>query len=276
MDPIAEADAFLADIERYVPWLLEWPDRFLQVDLEKWPTDPVPAAEGIAYGNRLVDKFDGLVMMYASHGQYSNQLAPWQGLLWNANYGSNPVGEFKAVYPGDNSPGWAPYSGRTPTLLQYGSRTTIAGLTTCDADAFRGTEDQLRAIIRGAQKGGAADMTMIIAVDANHQHYVSDFQTSRKITPQTVNDYVWMAKNHGLALVHNATSPDFVEGGWVHGNWNSETYGPEQTAPSGGGGLSDTDKAAIQGCTDACSATAAAAGDCKTSVDALNSRLSTP
>jgi hypothetical protein len=87
--------------------------------------------------------------MYASAGMYGDRLAGLGHPLWNAHYGTNPVGGFEAVYPGDSSPGWAPYSGQTPALLQYGSNTTIAGLTTCDADAYRGTVDQLLTLING-------------------------------------------------------------------------------------------------------------------------------
>jgi hypothetical protein len=47
--------------------------------------------------------------------------------------------------------GWAPYGHptkpKTPTFLQYTSSATIAGLTTCDANAFRGSLDQLTSMI---------------------------------------------------------------------------------------------------------------------------------
>lgn len=146
-DVVGQVDALLRLADRDVPWWREFPGWFWQVDLEKWPYDHVPAALGIAFGRELRERTCRLVVMYASRGQYGNELTGWDGPLWNAAYGTNQPGPFKALYPGDGSSRWAPYSGKTPLFLQYTSAATIAGLTTSDANAFRGTVEELRALI---------------------------------------------------------------------------------------------------------------------------------
>jgi hypothetical protein len=130
------------------PWWRTFPGWWWQIDLERWPYDSVPASVGIAAGQLLRARTGRQVVLYASRGMYGDQLGVWDGPLWNADYVSHAVGSPAQMYPGDAwSPGWAPYSGQTPALLQFTSSATIAGLTTCDANAFRGSVDQLRALL---------------------------------------------------------------------------------------------------------------------------------
>jgi hypothetical protein len=161
--PIApQVDAFLALLDRDEPWWRDFPGFFIQVDLERWPYDPVPAATGIGFGQLARQRARKVAVVYASHGQYGDQLRGWDGPLWNADYVSGPARGFAAMYPGDtwvpqHGPwrgGWEPYSGQRPAFLQYTSSATIAGLTTCDASAFRGSLEQLRALLTGRQTEG--------------------------------------------------------------------------------------------------------------------------
>ncbi|MDG3013539.1 glycoside hydrolase family 25 protein [Speluncibacter jeojiensis] len=57
-----------------------------------------------------------------------------------------------ALYPGDQSSYWDGYDGGTPQILQFTDSAQVAGQTV-DANAFRGTPDQLRALL--AQPAGA-------------------------------------------------------------------------------------------------------------------------
>lgn len=148
-DVTAQVDNCIALADRDEPWWRTFPGWFWQVDLERWPYDSVAASVGIEFGKQLRARTGRQVILYASRGQYGDQLTGWDGPLWNAAYGTNPEGPFRDIYPGDTSTRWAPYSGQVPAILQYGSRAIIAGLTTCDANAFRGTLDQLRALITG-------------------------------------------------------------------------------------------------------------------------------
>ena len=154
-----QVDALVSLADRDEPWWRDFPGWFWQVDLERWPYDRVSASTGIAFGQALRDRTGRLVVMYASHGQYGDQLSGWDGPLWNADYVSHPADGFRDMYPGDDwTPlhgswrgGWSPYSGQTPTFLQYTSSAVIAGLTTSDANAYRGTLAELTALVTGEE-----------------------------------------------------------------------------------------------------------------------------
>lgn len=160
------------------PWWRDFPGWFGQIDLELWDYDKVPAATGIDFGHAWRDAMARTVVMYASRGQYGDQLTPWDGEFWNADYPSSRQAPFKDMYPGDGYKGWAPYSGKTPALLQYASTATIAGLTTCDANAFRGTLEQLRALLSGADMSDRYSMNsdQYLYETANEHDPISNIQ----------------------------------------------------------------------------------------------------
>lgn len=124
------------------PWWSSHPYWMWQVDCERWPYDNVSATRGHDFAAALAGQTGKRVVLYASKGQYADGI-PAGTPLWNAHYGSNPSGHYKELYPGDGSAGWATYSGQTPKLLQFGSRLHIGTQSTCDANAFRGSLDDL-------------------------------------------------------------------------------------------------------------------------------------
>lgn len=162
-DMVAQARRCLALANLHEPWWHTFPGWFWQTDAETSPSGMPTFAEIKAFSDALDELSGRRVIVYASAGQYGNRLAGLGHLLWNAHYGANTTGSFRALYPGDHSSGWNAYSGQAPALLQYGSGATIAGRTTCDANAFRGTTDQLLALI-GAKPhtptGGTTDMPL--------------------------------------------------------------------------------------------------------------------
>lgn len=147
--PSARADTFLARLDAVCDG---WRDRpfLLQVDCEKWNGDPgtVPSEADIsAFCDRLVQKMPKLrPVVYAPKWVYGNSLAGLSYPLWASAYvtGSGP---FKALYPGDSSSRWTVYSGQTPEVLQYTSSATIGGQTLSDANAYRGTLQELTALV---------------------------------------------------------------------------------------------------------------------------------
>jgi len=148
----AQVDYYLSYLDSQTPWWRNFPGWFIQVDLEKWSYDNVSASIGEAFADIVEQRTGRKAVIYASRGQYGDQLSGTSHELWNANYGSDPIGPYLACYAargGDTGPGWAGYSGRIPVFWQYGSRTRIGAQGTCDANAFRGTLDQLRALING-------------------------------------------------------------------------------------------------------------------------------
>lgn len=58
----------------------------------------------------------------------------------------NGTGYASALYPGDGGVGWQPYGGAQPVMWQFTDKAQIAGKT-LDANAFRGTPEQLAALL---------------------------------------------------------------------------------------------------------------------------------
>lgn len=173
----------LAAATKFAPWWKDFPGWFFQVDLETWDYDNVPASTGIQFGEELAAQSERGVIMYASHGEYGDQLTAWKRPFWNANYPSALQADYRKIYAaigGDTYAGWFPYSGQTPAIAQFSSRATIGDLTTCDANAFRGTLDELLALIHGG-----SDMTMT-ADDAQVLWYTKNLPNANPTeTPAT-------------------------------------------------------------------------------------------
>lgn len=157
--PAAQVARWLQLAETGEPWWRSFPGWFWQVDLERWSYDNVAASQGITCAQLLRAATGRCVVLYASRGQYGDSLTGWDGPLWNADYRAGPG------YPGDGwvaadkgaAAGWAPYSGKAPAILQYTSSATIAGLSTCDKNAYRGSLDDFRTMIGGKTAMGILD-----------------------------------------------------------------------------------------------------------------------
>lgn len=148
-NPSGRADAFLARLDTQCPG---WRDRpfMLQADCERWNGDPAtqPGKADIqAFCQRLESRMPRLKpIVYAPQWAYGDTLTGLGYPLWASRYVGG-TGPFRDLYPGDGSAKWAAYSGQVPAVLQYTSSATIGGQTTCDANAYRGTLDQLTALV---------------------------------------------------------------------------------------------------------------------------------
>lgn len=154
-DQAAQADRFLSLLDAKAPGWRDGPF-LLQVDAEKFsymPREPSPS-ECEAFCDRLVQRTGGKFrpVLYAPKWLYGDRLTGVTYPLWASAYGTNPAKPYRTAYPGDSSTRWAAYSGQTPAILQYGSQTKIGTQGTCDANAFRGTLDQLRALVYPTQE----------------------------------------------------------------------------------------------------------------------------
>lgn len=152
-DPVAEAKRCIAVADQHEPWWRTFPGWFWQTDAETSTTGLPSPAYVKTFSDTLAQLSGRRVIVYASKGMYGNRLAGVGHPLWNANYPSSRHADFKALYPGASFSGWNKYSGQTPVICQYTSSATIAGLTTCDANAFRGSVQELLALV-------GADMTL--------------------------------------------------------------------------------------------------------------------
>lgn len=202
------------------PWWRDFPGWFNQIDLERWPYDAVSAAKGIDCAKRWRDKTGRATILYASRSQYGDTLAAWDGPLWNADYRGGPS------YPGDGwvrtsggaVAGWAPYSGKTPVILQYTSSATIAGLGTCDANAFRGTLDQLAELLGSPAASDRRDPMPFLARAGNGQYYLCDGMRSQPMAAADAATLVYLATSpygSALSLARSAGGTDNAEWGSV-------------------------------------------------------------
>lgn len=148
-NPRYRADLFLSRLDATCPGWRDGPF-MLQVDCEKWNGDAgtmPPRADIEAFCDRLADRMPKLrPIVYAPEWAYGGSLKGLSYPLWASSYVSGS-GAASALYPGDNSSRWDAYSGQTPAILQFTSSATIAGQTTCDANAYRGSLTQLTALV---------------------------------------------------------------------------------------------------------------------------------
>jgi GH25 family lysozyme M1 (1,4-beta-N-acetylmuramidase) len=150
-NPAGRADAFLARLDSACPG---WRDRdafLLQADCEKWDGNPstMPGRSDIqAFCDRLHTKTGMVPIVYAPKWAYGDTLTGLTYPLWASAYVTG-AGAASSLYPGDSWHGWDPYSGQTPAILQFTSSATIAGQTTCDANAYRGTLTDLKTLVTG-------------------------------------------------------------------------------------------------------------------------------
>jgi hypothetical protein len=167
----SKADQFLARLDATCPG---WRNRpfILQVDCEKWNNDSgtVPSKADIkAFCDRLKARMPKLrPIVYAPEWVYGDKLAGLGYPLWASSYVSGS-GKASKLYPGDSSSKWGAYSGQTPAILQFTSSATIAGQTTCDANAYRGTLAQLTALVAPGW-----DSDMPLTADDLHKLFYTD------------------------------------------------------------------------------------------------------
>jgi hypothetical protein len=161
----AQVDYLLAYLDAQTPWWRGTPEFFLQVDTEHWGYDDVAPRYGVQACDLLRAQTGKWVVHYAPRWAYQDSIGG-DHPLWASSYGSNPAVPYRQAYPGDKAAGWAPYSGRTPVFLQYGSKLTIGRQPGCDANAFRGTPDQLRTLITGGDMATDLNLDQTVWTDA--------------------------------------------------------------------------------------------------------------
>jgi hypothetical protein len=158
----SQAKSFIARLDSQC---LGWRDGpfILQLDCEQWANNPdtVPGLSTIKTAcSYLVGQLPKLrPIVYAPLWVYGNSLDGLGYPLWASSYvtGSGPA---SSLYPGNDSGRWKAYGGQTPAILQFTSSATIAGQTTCDANAYRGTLAELTALLAPGWKTEETDMNL--------------------------------------------------------------------------------------------------------------------
>lgn len=116
--------------------------------------------------------------------------------LMSSNYGNERAGFASAIYPGDADVGWNGYGGIDVAIFQFTQKASVAGQV-IDANAFRGTEDQLAALF------GAAQPSKEPAVAVEHE------VLAQETGSQEIGKYPgWPARRHG---VEEGKQPRFTQ-----------------------------------------------------------------
>lgn len=241
----SQMDWFLSVVTEVAPWWRNGP--FLwQLDCEPFGYNGIaPTLATIrAAADYLHAKTGMTPVVYAPRWVYGDSLTGLDYPLWASSYGTNPVGSYAALYPGDGSARWAPYSGQTPTLLQYGSRTIIGSQVGCDANAYRGSLAQLLALIGGHIEEDEMK-TVLVRKQGTDAVFLSNGIHRWWIpNPDVLRDVTWVGGAGQLAGSLATTT--------IHEVGDIDAFGvlvgpdPAGTpAPPAVVGLSDTDRAAI-------------------------------
>jgi hypothetical protein len=160
--PVTRANSFVARLDAACPGWRDGPF-ILQADCEKWNDDSstVPSKANIqAFCDRLRVLAPKLMpIVYAPLWVYGGTLKGLTYPLWASSY-VNGSGSASQLYPSDISTRWSPYSGQSPAILQFTSSATIAGMTTCDANAYRGTLAELTALLAPGWKTEVPDVEL--------------------------------------------------------------------------------------------------------------------
>jgi hypothetical protein len=160
-DPSGRADDFLARLDSECAGWRDGPFA-LQIDAEIWSgdTSTKPSiAECNAFADRLVSEMPKLTPIgYLPEWVYGNSVSSFRYPLWASSYVSGS-GAASVLYPGDSSSHWGAYGGKTPDILQFTSKATIAWQTTCDANAYRGTLAELTALVAPGWKVPDMELT---------------------------------------------------------------------------------------------------------------------
>jgi hypothetical protein len=186
----AQAGWWLERVTALTPWWQSFPLWIWQIDAEQFDYLNTPTiAEVNALGDEIVRRTGcppARILAYAPPWLYGQQLTGLHYRLWSSNYGNNPEGPYRTIYPGDNSARWsAPVE---PLILQYGSGATIAGQTTCDANAFRGSLDQLKQALGGAMP------SYVIFTDTTGVRWASNGWERERIPIVTPDDRAYVLR----------------------------------------------------------------------------------
>ena len=157
----AQVDYFLNYVTASAPWWTSFPGFFFQVDTEKWSYDNVSPSIGEQTCAEIRRRTGRQVVHYAPRWAYGDTIPP-PTPLWASSYGNNGTGTLQQMYPGDTSSRWTAYSGRTPVFLQFGSNIIIGSQHTCDGNAYRGSDVDLRTFITGSSGSGEDGDVIIV------------------------------------------------------------------------------------------------------------------
>lgn len=148
-DVTTQIDWFIDTVLTAAPWADKEPFEWM-LDCE--PFGYNGATPTVATINSACERFMARLpkhrpLAYAPRWVYGS-LAGLRCPVVASNYGANPASHYRAAYPGDSSGRWNAYGGvDAPVILQFGSQTQVGTQHTVDANAYKGSLNQLRELL---------------------------------------------------------------------------------------------------------------------------------
>lgn len=109
-----------------------------------------------------------------------------------SNYlgGTGYASDLYAAAGGDDGHGWTPYGGASPVMWQFTNRASVAGMSV-DADAFKGNESDLVALLTGKPQGGL----MALTDDQQNQLLAAVLDIQAQLRGPSLNGWPQLGKN---------------------------------------------------------------------------------
>lgn len=173
----SQADWWIQRVTALTPYWRSVPYVW-QSDCEGFGYNGVPTIDQInTFGDLVCSRANipaERYIAYAPAWVYGAGLSRLRYMNWGSNYGSNPAIDYRAAYPGDNSSRWQVKANGVVVkvnmpFLQYGSATNIQ-----DANAYRGTLEQLLVLIKAPGSTPAPEGDMIIRVNEDGAIWTAD------------------------------------------------------------------------------------------------------
>lgn len=168
-DAGAQADNFVAQLgDKSVPAMLDFEDGSGGIE-NFWAVRDAIEARGVHVALSYIPRW-----YWQRIG--SPDLSAVPGLI-QSSYVTG-TGYASALYPGDTSSFWNAFGGKTPDILQFTSQAQVAGMR-LDANAFRGTVEQLRVLLNPALPSPGAE-----PVGGDLLSYVRDIKAQLTGSPE--------------------------------------------------------------------------------------------
>lgn len=126
----------------------------------------------------------------------SPALAGWPP-LWSSRYPDMVVGTLADEWADVPASYWNGYGGLPVALLQFTSSARIAGYQPLDANAFRGTRDQLAALFGQAGGGGAAPAAAVIPMEETMKDVPAGQNVETRLFAAGRPHYLWIEATAG-------------------------------------------------------------------------------
>lgn len=131
--------------------------------------------------------------------------------LWASRYPNNVQGALAAEWSDVPAHYWNGYGGLEVAVLQFTSSARIAGMGPLDANAYRGTREQLAALLSGTEERNMRDLIVAREVNASGQpvasgaHWVGDGIRRRRIENTAELDGLrhWIKQRGGDNTIHD-------------------------------------------------------------------------